>query len=91
MGVMMQSRVFLLLSVLAVGLWAMTLVMASGLNPVAAQPDDKKLMELMRQAFDGCRVEGEIVRERLLRDRDVIRAHIRCSPSPARPVRLPTR
>lgn len=87
----MQSRVFLLLSVLAVGLWAVTLIMGSGLNPLAAQPDDKRLMELVRQALDGCRVEGEIVRKPLLRDRDVIRAEIRCTPGPTKPVRLPTR
>ncbi len=87
----MQSRVFLLLSVLAVGLWALTPTMGSGLNPVAAQPDDKRLMELVRQALDGCRVEGEIVRARLLRDRDVIRAEIHCAPRRTKPVRLPTR
>ena len=87
----MQSRVFLLLCVLAVGLWALTLVMGSGLNPVAAQPDDKRLIELVRQALEGCRVEGEIVRERLLRDRDVIRAEIHCSPRRTNPVRLPTK
>ena len=87
----MQSRVFLLLCVLAVGLWALTLVMGSGLNPVAAQPDDKRLIELVRQALEGCRVEGEIDREPLLRDRDVIRAENRCTPRLVNPVRLPTR
>ncbi len=85
---MMQTRVFLLLSVLAVGVWALTLVMGSGLNPVAAQPDDKRLMELVRQALEGCRVEGFIVRERLLRDRNVIKAEIHCTPRRTKPVRL---
>ncbi len=87
----MQSRVFLLLSVLAVGVWALTLVMGSGLTPVAAQPDDKRLMELVRQALEGCRVEGFIVRERLLRDRNVIKAEIHCTPQVTKPVRLPTK
>ncbi len=34
-------------------------------------------------------MEGEIVRERLMRDRDVIRAEIHCTPRRTNPVRVP--
>jgi hypothetical protein len=89
----MQTRDLLMLAALAAGIW--TLAAAQTRAPALAQavmePNETRLIEIVRQAIDGCRVEGELIEERLLRDRDVIRAVIRCGPRREERVRLPKR
>ncbi len=87
----MRTQETFWLSVLAIGILAVAANEILRADNVAAQPSDSELTELVRQALDGCRVEGEIIRARLLRDRNVIRAEIRCSPPISVPVKLPTR
>jgi hypothetical protein len=90
-GRIMQTRDMLILAALAAGVWTLAASQTRAPAQAVVEPNEARLMEIVRQAIDGCRVEGHIVQERLLRDRDTISAQIRCGPRRQDQVRLPKR